>query len=217
MLTPSGRTEKGDMVDTDEPVTISTLKAYVKAYGAAENDLLTMFVASARAMAERITGRTILRREMIQWLDIIPGKSDKWWDGVREGPISMVDSNIGFIELNEMPVDAATPPVITAYDDADVGTPMSSSLWWLDASSQELPARIILRIGAPWPVFIRPKNGFKVAYRAGYTTIPEEIKLAVLKMAAWLYKNRGDCSDDACAGGCGAMDYLRNFLVRRVG
>jgi hypothetical protein len=33
---------------------------------------------------------------------------------------------------------------------------------------------------------------FTVTYTAGYATLPENMKLAIKKQAAWLYEHRGD-------------------------
>ena len=56
--------------------------------------------------------------------------------------------------------------------------------WVLDSENQQ-----ILPIGVP--EFRKLINGYRVSYTAGYETIPEDLKLAVLDLVTYYMKNQG--------------------------
>lgn len=196
-----------------EPVAVSTLKLFLRVTGSAEDALLVSLISVARGIAERLTGRAIPKQTFVAWWDAIPTRWEKeWWDGTRDGAIGM--DREGYVEIPNPPLISIE--AVKAFQDDDTSTTFSVGNYFVDAKDQNLPGRLVLRLGSTWPVFIRPRNGFSVEYTAGYATVPADIAHAILLMASWLYKNRGDCSDDGCAGSCGAMSFLRNFVVMKV-
>ena len=58
--------------------------------------------------------------------------------------------------------------------------------WVLDSENQQ-----ILPIGPGIPEFKKLINGYRVSYTAGYETIPEDLKLAVLDLVTYYMKNQG--------------------------
>ena len=50
--------------------------------------------------------------------------------------------------------------------------------------------------GTTWMQLLTPEvDGLTVVYTAGYTTLPKDLKLAVLQQVFYLYRNRGEISD----------------------
>ncbi len=65
----------------------------------------------------------------------------------------------------------------------------STSGYYVDIDSE--PARIVLSYGVNWPSFTeRPSNAIRIRYQAGYTTLPEDTKHAILMLAGAYYTYR---------------------------
>lgn len=193
---------------------MAVLKAWVKAPGNAEDTLLTTLCMTARMMAERITGRAIPKQEFIAYHDCAPGRyTTEDWDGVRDGAVSEVYSR-STLELPRPPL--ITVDEVSSFDDDNTETVFAAGNYYVDATDPDMPGRIALHIGASWPVFTRTANGLKVKFTAGYTTVPADITHAIMLIAAYLYVNRGDCTDEGCAGACGAMGFLKHYVMMRT-
>lgn len=198
-------------VTVAEPVTGAELKALLRVTGTAEDSFLAALPVRARLIAERLTGRTIKLAPLNAWWDRLPGHDAGWWDGVRDGAVGAIRASA--LELPRMPLVEVR--AVRAYQDDDSSILMPSTDYHVDAIDPDLPGRVCLRLGSVWPTFTRPRNGFLVDFVAGYEAVPEDLKHAILLMASWLYKNRGDCSDAGCAGSCGAMSFLSAFIVMK--
>lgn len=197
-----------------EPIDTPTLKAYLRITGSAEDAFISTLCSVARGIAERLTGRCIPKQTLTGWLDFIPYRDREWWDGVREGAINFTRSS--YIEMPRPPLISVQ--AVTAWQNDDTSVVMDASQYFVDTSTDYLPGRVVLRLGAFWPVGIRPRNAYSVAYTAGYedAAVPADLKHAILLMASWLYKNRGDSPDDGVGIASGAMNFLNNYLVRRA-
>lgn len=215
MGTPSifSRVADGEPIDPlpAEPVLAAEVKSFMRVTSAADDTLIGFLIIRARMIAERLTGRTIVKKNLLAYWDFIPGVTRKWWDGVRDGHIGMDQSDA--LELPRPPLISVAE--VRVYNDDNTSAVMVASDYFVDVTDPDLPGRVCLKLGATWPVFTRTRNGFRVSYQAGYDTVPQDMKHAILLMASWLYKNRGDCSDDGCAGSCGAMGFLRNYVMMR--
>lgn len=210
---PIERVHRGALLDA-LPVTAADLKQWLRVTHSGEDSLMALIVDRAHAMAERLVGRTITKRSMTATLDAIPYARGEWWDGVRDGALSR-----DLISALALPL----PPLlsvesITSYNDSDVGTVMPTSDYFVDTSSEDHEGRICLRIGATWPIFLRPRNGIVIAYTGGFAvgTVPGEYKHAILVLAAYLFKNRGDCGDDQCGSQSGAAAILAPYRVQKL-
>ncbi len=208
------RVSAGAALDTvpAEPVLAADLKAWLRVTSSAEDALLGQLCVRARLMAERLTGRTIKKTRLVASWDQVPGTTRRWWDGVRDGHLGM--DQVSALELPLPPlVDVEE---VRSYNDDDTSQVMDASNYRVDASDPDVFGRLCLKLGVTWPVFTRTSNGLKVTFVAGYEAVPEDVKHAILLMAAWLYTNRGDCSDETCSGSCGAMGVLARYKVLRT-
>ncbi len=208
------RLSAGPVLDPvpSEPITAAEVKSFLRVTTSADDALIQSLCSRARLIAERLTGRCIIKQSLYAWWDFVPGKRLDWWDGVKEGPIG--GERASSVEIPRPPLISVSE--VCAFNDDDSQVVLDPSAYFLDITDQDLPGRVVLRLGATWPVFTRNANGFRITFIAGYATVPEDIRHALILIASWLYKNRGDCSDEGCASACGAMMFLRHYVMMKV-
>ena len=183
-----------------EPVLLAEAKQQARIDTTADDALVSSLIVGARQWAEKYTGRGFITQTWQMALDLLPGASGKWWDGVKQGPITGLD-NVNFISLPRAPLQSVTS--VQYYDNTDAGTIWASSNYFVDTVRE--PGRIALRSGSVWPVPSRPTNGIVIQYVVGYgndgTTVPEPIKIAIRQLVAHWYEHRGDAATAASARG----------------
>lgn len=176
-----------------EPVTATELDTFLRGDGAleaAESDFLDSLIASAREYVERHTRRALINQTWTLMLDGWPASGDKmgWWDGVREGAMSMGQARS--VELPMAPLVSVTSIKTFAQDNTE--TTFNSSNYYLNTLST--PGEIILNDGTVWPTFTRSRNGIEIVYVAGYganaTDVPSPLRTAVKQLAGHWYENR---------------------------
>lgn len=84
---------------------------------------------------------------------------------------------------------------VFTYDEDNTESTFASTNYYADTVGPV--GKISLKSGSSWPsTVLRPKNGIKVQARFGYgadnTAIPEDIKMAIVTLAARMYEHRGD-------------------------
>ncbi len=178
-----------------------------------DDALLQGFLEAAVAEAERFLRRALITQTWRLHRDAWPSAhgGHSWWDGVREGPISLLERSADELELPKAPLQSVIH--VKTYDDADTATTFSSGSYFVDTASE--PGRIKLRVGVAVPVVTRTANGLEVEFVAGYgdnpSDVPEPVRQGILMTAAWLYANRGDCGE--AAGNSGARALWQRFRV----
>src|SRR4051812_4470759 len=85
-----------------EPVSAAELKALLRVTSVAEDTFITSLCTRARLMAEKLTGRTIMKASWYAFWDFIPGASKEWWDGTRDGFIGA--EQVSALELPRPPL-----------------------------------------------------------------------------------------------------------------
>lgn len=179
---------------TVEPVTAEQLDAHLRGDGvlaSEEGDLLETLITAAREYVEEFTRRALITQTytliMDQW-PTIGNDGLGWWDGVRDGSISMGQQ--GYVELPIGELQSVTS--VTTYDDDNSATVFASSNYFLDTNAT--PGQLILNTGITWPVFTRTRNGIEIVYVAGYgdqaTDVPGALRVAIKQLAAHWYENR---------------------------
>lgn len=177
-----------------EPVTAEELDAHLRGDGVLasnEGSFLDSLITAAREYVEEFTRRALITQSYTLVMDAWPSvRNDNlgWWDGVREGSISMGQQ--GYVELPISPLQSVTS--VTTYDDDNSSTVFSSSNYFVDTNA--IPGQLILNTGTVWPVFTRTRNGIEIEYVAGYgdnaTDVPGALRIAVKQLAAHWYENR---------------------------
>lgn len=201
-----------------EPISLDELKLHLRISNTLDDAWLTAAIIAARKTAEDYTGQFFIQRNVLQTMDTSGSIQSEWWDGVRDGPISLL--SVREIELLKPPLQSVTSVVI--YDDSDAATTVSPSTYFVDNADQSQRGRVILRRGQTWPVVMRVANGMEITYVAGYGTTaastPEDLRHGLKILAAYMYVNRGDCSCDQAGAASavmpsGAAMFLDSFRI----
>ena len=80
-------------------------------------------------------------------------------------------------------------PSVACYDENDIATDITASFAINDIAC---PAQIKMKDGVGWPsIAYRNQNPVLITYQAGYTTVPEKVKQAILIYAVWAYTHPG--------------------------
>lgn len=186
------------------PVGLEEVKTYLRVDGSTEDSLITAAILSATIRLEEMCERKFVTQTWDIYFDYFAGthKND-WWDGEREGAISMLYSPIKHIDLPFGPLQSVTG--FYTYDDDGTEYEFSSSSYVVDTISPQ--GRVSLKLGQTWPsTVLRATNGIKIrgvfGYGVGYTVspaaaslVPVNIQQAILLTVGKIYENRGDSQD----------------------
>lgn len=151
-------------------------------------------INAAVKILERYADTRFIEATYLEYHDRFPNDMNTpWWDGVKEGPISMINANANFIRLAQGPVNSVV--AFNTYADDGVPQLFAASNYVVDTVGDF--GRIALKLGGTWPVTIlRELNGIEIEYKVGLSTTatdcPDAIKEAVLLMIARMYEKRGD-------------------------
>lgn len=183
-----------------EPVLLADAKQQARIDTTADDTLVTSLIIGARQWCEKYTARAFVTQTWQLTLDLWPGASEKWWDGMRQGPVTGLD-DVNYISLPRAPFQSVTS--VQYFDNSDNATVWDSSNYFVDTIRD--PGRIALRAGAVWPVPSRLTNGILITYVSGYgndgTAVPEVIKTAIRQLVAHWYEHRGDAAAAASSRG----------------
>lgn len=153
---------------TVEPVTLTTMKAYLRIDGTDSDTLLTSLLAAGRAYAEAFQNRAYLTQTWEASFDDFP-----------ESPF----------ELPRPPLASVTS--IKYTNSAGVEATVTSSDYQVDTDST--PGRVALKDGVSWPnVTLQPLAGVKVRFVCGNTTaspVSDLVKNAIMAYVAYFYDN----------------------------
>ncbi|MBV1758133.1 MAG: head-tail connector protein [Dethiosulfatibacter sp.] len=139
---------------TTEPVSVSTVKEYLRIDGTFSDTQLSSLITAGRQMAENFTNISIAEQVIELAFDHYPPNAIS----LPKGPIKSVDA----ITLTD--VDGVTSSVLTS----------SYVIDYFDS-------RIVKKASAVHPVVtLQESNGFVVEYTAGFDEVPEAIKEAII-------------------------------------
>ena len=156
-----------------EPVTLTEAKLHLRVDHTDDNSLITILIQAAREITEQHLGRSLITQSRTVKLDYFPRCNEIT---VPYGPLVSVTT-------------------LKYYDEDEVQQTMSSTLYWVDASSDI--GRI--RVKDAWPGTYDMPNAVEVIYVAGYgaagSNVPQAIKAAILLIVGHLYENREQVGD----------------------
>lgn len=210
------------VVDTPpgvEPITAAELKLFLEIESSETrwDDLLDALIVTARQHAEEYLGAALITTVFVASYDRVPMGVSPWWDGVRELPVTAVQEVGREIPVPRWPLQSVAS--VDFIDDDDTATTADASSYYVDTA--RVPPRVVLRFGQVWPtVNLRPANGVQVTFTAGYgdaaEDVPQQIRQALIMMAAYLFEHRGACDPGDAARRSGALGLLGQYKVRRT-
>lgn len=191
-----------------EPITKAEAKAQLRldASDTSEDSQLDLYITAAREQCETYTGLALITQTWKLTLDHWPTDREPWWDGVKQTSISELSSshrasNILLPRYPLQSVDSVT---------ADGESVTVGDIFITD--TQQLPGRLVLKLGQTFPVTIERANAIEIEYTAGYgdnaSDVPAPLRLALIQMVATLYEHRGD--------GCTAVDAMHQSGAKRM-
>jgi len=159
------------------PVTLAEAKAHLRVETPDEDDYITGLLAAATAHVEGATGKRLILQQWRVFLDALP----------TDGP---VDIPLGPL----ISVDA-----VRVRDEA--GAPVAVDLSGVAADRHSDPPRLVFD---EEPISGQALNGIEIDVTAGYgeagVDVPDQLRRAVLVLAAHWHAFRGQASDDALFG-----------------
>jgi len=187
----------------NEPITLDELKAHLRITTNDENTYLTGLIQAARVHIEEYLRRKLITQTIRMTLDQWPFFDFPVWEGQVEAPFTALVPEAA-LKLWFPPLQSVSQVQITFRDGTT--TIYASSNYLVDNSTPDDYGRITLKVDATIVTNLQEINAVEIDYVAGYgvngSDVPFAIRQALLNYAAWMYQNRGDCSD-------GKVSYIR--------
>jgi uncharacterized phiE125 gp8 family phage protein len=143
-----------------EPVTLVEAKTQCRIDGSDEDTLLNNYILAARTFVEEYTGTRLVSQTVV----LRCSSFDDLWS-LPIAPLSAV-SSITYLD--------------TAGDEQTLGTTVYESVLY------GLEPHVRLKINQSWPSIREASDAIRVTAVAGYSTVPEPIRAAMLLMiASW--------------------------------
>ena len=167
---------------TQEPVTVSETKAYLRLDSDAEDQLVNVLIKAARQWIEGQTHRCLLAQT---WdLDI-----DWDWPYSRTLALPRI----------EFPVNPVSSVTSIVYEDGTSPKPTLASSQYT-VLTRKYGSYIVPAYGITWPTVLAVPSAITVRFVAGESSVdnvPEALKLAIKMLAAHLYERRDLAMDKA--------------------
>lgn len=171
------------------PISLALLKEHLKldSSDTSQDDYLTIIIKAVAGYCEDYTRRTLINTTYETYRD---------------------DFSSECMQLRRSPLSSLTK---IEYLVSDVLTTVSSATYYI-TDSQSYPV-IYIKENEVFPTDIDDrKQSVVITFVAGYgaddTSIPDDLKIALLNHAAKMYENRGDCSEDVVSGNGFVKSYI---------
>lgn len=174
------------------PVLLATMKSYLRVTATTDDALIQSLIDEATAWAESYTGRQFRENTWQLLLDQFEDRID-----ITKTPTKEITSITHIVSGVPVIVDADT--------------------YYLKHLTQL--SEVLLADGKSWPTNTDEREQAIVVYftAKAYTRALDRFSNAVMRLVAYLYENRGDCScDDESALASGASAILDQFRIARV-
>ena len=155
------------------PISLALLKTHLRldSTDTSQDTYLTLIIETVRDFAEKYTKRTMINTTYVTYRDFF----------------------VPLIYLRRSQFQSLTS---FEYLVDDVLTAVDSSLYYVTAEKDY--SKIALTDGSSYPSDIDDKlQAVKIVFVAGFgaddTSVPSDLKIAMLNHAATMYENRGDC------------------------
>lgn len=191
---------------TTEPITLAQAKQHLKMDGIDDDDdLITALIASAREIAERITGRDLVRRQWAYKINEFPAQGALL--PLPKAPLASVES-------------------VTYIDTSGAEQTLSADVYGVNAD--RTGPYLYLKYNQQWPAVRLQWVAVTVSFTSGYPynadaspvdeleNMPPGITAAIKVILRDLYDNRGS-ADKPSAGAEGSTAYNLLATYRRMG
>ena len=187
---------KTENITQPEPaVTVDTVKGHLRLEGSRDDGIISEFIGSAVAHVETTASIALMQRQVRTTLDGIRQSWPPIAPGYSIAPY--MPTSQAYIELQARPLIAVTSIEYFTKGGTDWTTWDASEYVVSDTPGGF--ARIGPADGHQWPSNLRQGNALRVDYTVGFGdnlfNIPNDLRLAVTKLAVHLYTSRGE--DDA--------------------
>ncbi len=175
-----------------EPVAIDVLRRHIRVDADDEDDLLAIYLTTARTIVEQFLGRALIT-QTLRWVSARTPPQNAF--PLFPFTAFILPLWMPYSQLFHRPIELPRAPVqsvaaVSAGTWGTLDTLLDSSQYNLDAQIE--PARLLLLQGAG----SFPSDHLVVDFVAGYgpkaANIPTPILVAIMMLAAYLYENRGD-------------------------
>lgn len=147
-----------------KPVTTAEAKAQCRVDSSDEDTLIDTYIAAATSFVEFYTGRALISQT---WELVLDDFSDAIL--IPKGPVVSITS-------------------VKYFDTADVEQTLAADQYALDSASD--PAWLVRPDDVTYPEVADGVNNVIIRFVAGYSTLPAEIKAAILVLIASWFDNR---------------------------
>jgi hypothetical protein len=199
-----------------EPVTLAEAKEHCRVDIVTDDAYITALITAARELVSQLTGRALITETWSLTLDDWPNnKDDDWWDGQRDGALSLLDA--AELEIQRAPFLAVTS--VKTIDAAAAETVWSASNYYV--AKRHGFGRLIRQAGVSWPIPGRDRAGIVITFTIGYgasaSAVPAALRQAIKMLVQHWYDNRAPASE--CASGAlmpmGLGAVLQSYKVFR--
>ena len=189
------------------PVTLGTVKSYLKITSTADDDLIKIFINAATEFAEGFTRRDFITRTYETFRDFFSDSVSEGYYTFGENPVLgsagiKNSGNVGF-ELRRSPLQSVEQ--IEYFSGGSLSTVTASTYY----NTVETDYSEVLTVdGADWPDDAdRRLQAIKITFKTGFgdsnNDMPAWVTEGILQHVASMWANRGDCS--ACGDGTGVL------------
>lgn len=201
---------------TVEPASTADFMDFARTDSTADpsGNLFSALLKAARRRVEVDTGLALLQQTWVGVMDRWPSTpapdfrpplqdryagglsaTSLWWDGVRDGPISMLSGAAGIISVPKRPFMAVTGIQVRQMDATFLT--MDPTSYFTEVS--DYIGRICRVPGSTWLNPYTASGGIEVTFTAGFGTtasaVPDDLKTAVLMLAAHWHETREPVTD----------------------
>jgi len=155
---------------SDEPVTLTEAKLFVRQDISADDALITSLISAARHEAETESQHVLITQTWDYTLEEFPPQR--------------------YIEIPHPPLQS----VLGVYYTNDDGTEHTLSADKYIVDTVSTPGRVILKESEIWPTDVRDLDAVRIQFKAGFgdgaANVPADIRDAILTLIAFRYDNR---------------------------